>query len=289
MNLHELETQTSVTFSAGLRRDIFNLNQVDQNGPRLERVSRFLDIVRQKADITDYAEVISTNNFPTGAGIASSAAAFAALSLAASQAAGLNLGEAELSALARRGSGSACRSIPPGFVEWLPGNTDASSYAVAIAPPEHWDLVDCVAVIAEQEKQIGSTEGHQIADTSIFQNARVADAPRRLADCRTAIRNKDFDLLARTIEEDSTMMHAVMMTSHPALFYWEPASLSVMRSVPQWRKANLPVCFTLDAGPNVHVLCAQAASAEVKDRLEHIPGVSRVLVATPGGGAHLLR
>lgn len=288
MNLCELITRTRVSFDSDLKQDSLRLNNQNITGPALERVSQFLNIVRMRASIMTFAKVESTNNFPTGAGIASSAAAFSALALAAARATGLMLTEIELSALARRGSGSACRSVPGGFVEWLPGNDDRSSYAVSLASPDYWDLVDCIAIVADQEKKVGSTTGHALANSSLFQEARVSDTSRRLKVCRQAIIQRDFDLLAEIIEEDSTLMHAVMMTSHPSLFYWEPASLLIMKSVVQWRKENIPACFTLDAGPNVHVICPAEFSSIIEKKLNELQGVQLVLCSHPGGPAALV-
>ncbi len=285
MNLAGLEARTTVRFEAGLPQDAFTLNGAAQSGAALERVSRFLDVVRGLAHSDQRAAVESQNNFPTGAGIASSAAAFAALALAASTAAGLELDEAALSRLARRGSGSACRSVPAGFVEWHLGTEDGDSGAVSIAPPEHWALADCVAVVAAGEKPVGSTAGHALAGSSPLQGARVADAARRLELCRRAVLGRDFAALAEVVELDSNMMHAVMMTSQPALFYWRPASLTVMQAVGEWRRAGLGVCYTLDAGPNVHVLCAAAEAQAVSARLAELPGVRQVLTAGVGGAA----
>ena len=288
MNLDGLFARTRVIFRAELERDVLNLNKTPIYGKGLERVVMILDLVREMAHLGLPAEVVSENNFPTGAGIASSAAAFAALALAASRAAGLELAEPELSRLARRGSGSAARSIPAGFVEWEVGNRDADSYAVSIAPPDHWSLVDLVTIVQTGQKSVGSTEGHALAGESPFQSARVQDAPRRLNRCRNAILERDFDGLAQIIELDSNLMHAVMMTSTPPLFYWEPASLRLMKLIPQWRREGLPVCYTLDAGPNVHVICQVEVSDEVKRRLEQVRGVRAILRATPGGPAHLV-
>jgi diphosphomevalonate decarboxylase len=232
-----------------------------------------------------HAEVTSQNNFPTGAGIASSAAAFAALSIAASAALGLDLTEQELSRLARLGSGSACRSIPAGFTQWQAGSSHTDSYAFSIAPPEHWDLVDCIAIVAAAHKPVGSTAGHALAGTSPLQAGRLADASRRLEIARRAILEKDFSTLAEIVELDSNLMHAVMMTSSPALFYWEPATLTLMKSVQSWRQTGLPCCYTLDAGPNVHVITPAAHAPEVSARLGELPGVSQVLQAHPGGPA----
>ncbi|MGA2491114.1 MAG: diphosphomevalonate decarboxylase, partial [Anaerolineales bacterium] len=138
MNLEGLETRTSVTFNVLSQQDSLILNNQPITGAGLQRVSNFINLVRQMAGMNTPAEVTSESNFPTSAGIASSAAAFAALALAATQAACLDLSEADLSRLARRGSGSACRSIPAGFVEWQMGINDVDSYAFSIAPPGHW-------------------------------------------------------------------------------------------------------------------------------------------------------
>ena len=288
MNLDGLYTRTTVSFQHSLPFDELVINGHEVMGAGSDRVSHILDIIRGMANIHDRAEVMTENNFPSGAGIASSASAFAALALAGSKAAGLNLSEPELSRLARRGSGSASRSIPGGFVEWLAGTTDEDSFAFSIAPADHWQLVDCIAVVSASHKKTGSTEGHAIAPTSPLQAARVADTPRRLDLCRTAILNKDFDAFASIVELDSDIMHSVMMTSTPALHYWKPASLAVMNAVRQWRSEGLSACYTVDAGANVHVLCLDTESKTVNKRLREIDGVEDVLVAHAGGPAKII-
>jgi diphosphomevalonate decarboxylase len=288
MNLEGLYTRTTVSFQPSLRFDTLIIGGHEVTGNGLERVSHFLDIIRGMANIQEHAEVVSQNNFPSGTGIASSASAFAALALAGSQAAGLNLDERELSRLARQGSGSASRSIPGGFVEWQSGASDDDSFAFSIAEPGHWDLVDCVAIVSTAHKKTGSAEGHPLAETSLLQAARVADAPRRLEICRRAILERDFHAFASIVELDSDMMHAVMMTSTPALHYWKPASLEVMSCVRQWRSEGIPVCYTVDAGPNVHVICLATEAQRVEKRLREIQGVNNVLVARAGGPANVV-
>ncbi len=255
----------------------------------MKRTVEFLDLVRAMAGFTWYAEVTSENNFPTGAGIASSASGFAALCLAASRAAGLDLDEAGLSRLARRGSGSACRSIPGGFVEWLAGEDDQSSYAYSLAPAEHWHLADCVAIVSQEHKETGSAAGHTLAHTSPLQQARLSGAGQRLDACRSAILERDFNALAEISEFDSNLMHAVIMTQNPPLMYWQPATLAVMQAVTDWRKQGLGVFYTIDAGPNVHVICQAEDSQKTQRLLEQIPGVERVLAAGVGGPALLSR
>ena len=288
MNLDNLFTRTRVSFDPVLKSDELRLDGEIVSGLPHERVSKFLDHVRQMAGISDYARVESENNFPTGSGIASSASAFAALSLAASTAAGLQLGEKELSRLARRGSGSACRSVPGGFVEWRVGEDDASSYAFTIAPPGHWELHDCIAVVSHEHKDTGSSQGHLLANSSMLQSVRVGDTSRRLDICRQAILGRDFDAFADIVELDSNLMHAVMITSQPRLIYWQPATLAVMQAVWEWRNKGIPVCFTIDAGPNVHVLTPGEFSSSVITNLVQIPGVTKVLSAQPGGAVRLI-
>jgi diphosphomevalonate decarboxylase len=288
MNLDGLYTRTTVSFQPSLPYDELIINGHEVMGAGLDRISYLLDIIRGMADIPERAEVMSENNFPSGAGIASSASAFAALALAGSKAAGLQLREADLSRLARRGSGSASRSIPGGFVEWQAGTSDEDSFAFSIAVPDHWDLVDCVAIVSAAHKKIGSSEGHIVAHTSPLQAARVADAPRRLQICREAILKRDFNALASIVELDSDMMHSVMMTSRPALHYWKPASLDVMNCVRQWRMEGISVCYTVDAGPNVHVICPETEAHIVEKRLREVKGVQNVLVARPGGPAKIV-
>lgn len=287
MNLDGLTTRTTVSFQPSLPFDELIINGHEVTGPGLERVSRILDLIRGMANIQDRAEVMTENNFPSGAGIASSASAFAALALAGSKAAGLNLSERELSRLARRGSGSASRSIPGGFVEWQAGATDEDSFAFSIAPPNHWELVDLIAVVSAAHKKTGSTEGHAAAPTSPLQAARVEDAPRRLDLCRRAILEKDFNAFASIVELDSDMMHAVMMTSTPALHYWKPASLAVMEAVRTWRMDGLPVCYTVDAGANVHVITLESEAHIIEKNLRAIHGVHDVLAARAGNAARL--
>jgi len=289
MNLDALYTRTQVTYISTLPYDRLLLNGEEVTGSTLGRVSALLDRVRQVGRLEQYAEVTSENNFPMGAGIASSASAFAALTMAACAAAGIKLTESELSRLARTGSGSACRSIPGGFVEWQPGDHDEGSYAYSIAPPDHWDLVDCVAILSRSQKHTSSLEGHGLADTSPLQAARIADAPRRLEICRRAIWERNFQAFAEVVELDCNLMHAVMLTSTPMLIYWQPATLAVIHAVQDWRNRGVPVCYTIDAGPNVHVLCLSAYVDQVAGWLREIPGVEEVLVAQPGGPTRLFQ
>lgn len=301
LNLDACLTTTTVTFDPSLDADdvaiaLYDRSPERASGRPLERVVAQLDRLRAMAGVGTRAHVASANNFPSDAGIASSAAAFAALTLAGAAALGLELDERQLSLITRRsGSGSACRSIPTGYVEWhVPDGPfdiavwDAHSYATSLAPPEHWDLADVVAVVDAGAKKIGSAENHRLAATSAYFPARLAELPARLAATRAAIAQRDLELLGATMEADAVSMHAVCMTSNPPSFYWSGGTLEIIHAVRAWRDAGLQSYFTIDAGPNVHVICAAADRAEVADRLAALPAVRFTITNRPGPGARLV-
>lgn len=288
MTLGGLETHTTVIFDSQREKDRFELNGENISDHRFERVQRHLNLIRSLAKISSSAKVISHSNFPLDVGIASSASGFAALTVAASAAAGLNLSSIELSRIARRGSGSACRSIFGGFVEWYAAENDEGSFAEMIASPEHWDLTDLIALVERKPKIMGSSIGHLLAHTSPLQIARINDAPRRLILCREAIAQNDFSQLADIVEQDSNLMHSVMMTSTPPLFYWSPETLLIMHSIFNWRRNGLDVCYSVDAGSSVHCICTSRSSIEAEQRLRNLPGVLDIIRSQPGDSARLI-
>jgi len=288
MNLDGLSTVTTVAFLVEQETDEVIVDDAPAGDAALRRVTAHLDRVRALARTELRARVVSRNDFPAGAGLASSASAFAALTLAATAALGLTLSEDTLSTLARLGSGSACRSIPPGFVEWAVGDSHETSFAHSFAPPGHWSLCDCIAIVSTAHKAVGSAEGHARAPSSPLHRARVEGAAARVAVCRAAIMARDLPALGEATEADAVMMHAITMTSHPPIYYWTPATLRIIRAVVAWRAGGLPAYYTVDAGPNVHCLCEAANAAEVARRLEALPGVRQVRVARPGAGAVLV-
>ncbi|MGD8553750.1 MAG: diphosphomevalonate decarboxylase [Anaerolineales bacterium] len=288
MTLGGLETETSVTLLEPPSDDVFILNGTEQVGESLNRVSSFLSTVRTLAGREEAVRVVSRNSFPAGSGIASSAAAFSALALAASEAFSLHLSPVELSILARRGSGSAARSVFGGFVEMNTGKNDVEAFASPFLPPEHWQLHDWIAVVDKSHKSTGSSQGHALAETSPIQTARIKDTKRRMKLCQDALKNRDFEAFAEIVEQDSNLMHAVMLTSTPSLLYLLPASLQIMRSVKAWRKEGIEACFTIDAGPNVHVISTPEYADVVKQKLHEIEAVGEIIHAVPGRGARLI-
>jgi diphosphomevalonate decarboxylase len=287
MNLAALTTVTTVEFRPHLPADVVMIDDQPATGQALTRVVAHIDRVRAIAGIEDRASVFSRNDFPAGTGLASSASAFAALSLAATRAAGLDLDGAALSRLARLGSGSACRSVPAGFALWQ-GDDDASSYARQIAPPAHWNLQDVVAIVSHQHKAVGSYDGHALAVSSPFYAARLRAVPGMLDTVQTAVQKRDLPAMGMAVEADALAMHGVMMTSTPSLLYWQPATVAVLRAVRAWREDGLEVYFSLDAGPNVHCFCEPADAPQVEEGLRNLAGIQDVLVSGPGDGVRLV-
>ncbi|MBI3560083.1 diphosphomevalonate decarboxylase, partial [Candidatus Gottesmanbacteria bacterium] len=252
-----------------------------------ERIAHHLDRLRQRAGIKLYAKVVTKNSFPKGAGVASSASGFAALTVAAASALGLLLSEKELSIFSRLGSGSACRSIPDGFVEWRKGNNSLTSYARSLYPADYWDLRDILLIVEASQKKTGSTEGMNKARTSPFFARRLRDIPDRIKDVKRAIADKDLKRLGAAMEEDCIIIHAVAMTQKPPIFYWDGKTLDIIRSVYEWRSQGLPVYFTIDAGPNVHLICEAKDEKMVVEKAEEFAEVERIIINKPAQGARL--
>ena len=227
---------------------------------------------------------------PRGIGLASSAAAFAALALAASRAAGLALDPSGLSALARRGSGSAARSIFGGFVEWHRGERadGVDSFAEPLAPVDHWDLRTIVAITSTAPKAVSSRDGMLRTAASPFYPAWVAGAEADLAEARAAIRARDLEALGLVAEHSALKMHAAALAARPPLVYWRAATVECMHRVWALRTDGVAAFFTIDAGPQVKVLCAPEDAARVAAVLESVPGVERILECGPGRGAEVI-
>jgi len=290
ITLDRLWTRTEVRFETGLDADRITLNG-REDPKQLRRATACLDLLRSRAGLSTRARITSTNNFPTGAGLASSASGFAALVLAGDAALGLELSTAELSVLARRCSGSAARSIFGGYVEWARGERPDGEDSVArpILETDAWPLSVAVAITSMAEKAIGSTEGmNRTAETSPFQQAWIDTQEADLAEARAAIVARDFERLAVISEYSCLKMHALALAAKPGLLYWNAATVACMHRVRQLRAQGVPVFFTIDAGPQLKAVCEPAAAAAVAAALREVPGVLNVVETGLGGDAKLM-
>ncbi|NOZ13712.1 MAG: diphosphomevalonate decarboxylase [Acidobacteria bacterium] len=287
ITVDSLTTRTSVTFKDTKERDSLLMNGKAVSGKMLDKVSGFLNLVRNRAGIRQPASVETVNSFPTGAGLASSASGFAALALAASNAAGLNLSRHELSVLARQGSGSAARSVFGGFVEMNRGSRDDGEDAAAteLAAAAHWPLTVTVAVTDLNPKDTGSRDGMALSrETSPFYPNWVAGADADLAECRKAVLNRDFGKLADVSEFNCLKMHGVAMSSRPGLIYWNDTTVRLIHEARRMRNDGIPVFFTVDAGPQVKFISLPEAALTVKTRLDGMPGIKELFSCSLGEG-----
>lgn len=288
ITLDRIRTRTQVTFVAGAGADGVQLNGKTSESAR---VGAGLDLLRACAGVDWRAEVVSDNNFPTAAGLASSASGFAALMLAGAQALGLALPPGELSALARRCSGSAARSIFGGFVEWARGERadGRDSIAHPLLDRAEWPLAVAIAVTSVAAKSVSSTVGmRRTAATSPFQGAWVATQEADLAAARAAVAAHDFARLAEVSEHSCLKMHALALAARPGLIYWNGATVACMHRVRELRGQGMPAFFTVDAGPQVKAVCLPEALPAVAAALREVPGVLEVIECGLGAGAHLV-
>ena len=289
ITLDGLTTTTSVSFISELEEDEFLLG--GRVGPGMAgRVTGCLDLIRERAGIRTRAKVESDNDFPTAAGLASSASGFAALVTAADAALKTGIPRVELADLARRASGSAARSLFGGFVELslTPGGSNAAETRQILAPSD-WPLRVAVAVTETGPKEIGSTEGMVRTErTSPFYADWVNSSKEDLAEARSAIAGRDFDSLAEVSESSCLKMHAVMLSARPGLVYWNGATVEAIRKVRTLRADGVPVFFTVDAGPQVKAVCAPEAFDRVAAELASIEGVQQLLASGLGEGARVV-
>ena len=269
MNLSACTTTTTVEFSKK-----FSADSVSEDFDA-KRILNHVDRLRKIAGLEEKVKVITKNNFPKSAGIASSASGFAALTVATAAALGLKLSEKELSGLARLGSGSACRSIPDGFVKW------EGEYAWSLYPPDYWDIRDILVIVDANTKKISSSAGHDNVNTSPFFARRLDAIPKRIARLELALHTKNFRQFGETIEEDCLDMHHVMQTQTPPLYYWNNDTVKIMELI---KKRTVPAYFTIDAGPNVHVMCEAKDEKRVGEYIKNW----KIIVNKPSEGAHLI-
>lgn len=282
-----LPTATSVRFRdvggrEDARGDSVRIDGREQSGEPARRVSHVLDLVRRMAGIDARADVESRTCVPIAAGLASSAAGFAALAASASRAAGLRLTSRELSRLARRGSGSAARSVIGGFALWHAGS-DRASFAEPV--PSRVDMSAVVVLVDDSPKPIGSRQAMRATvATSPLYEAWARASAGDLAEALAGLASGDVERVGRAAEANSFGMHAAMLAARPAIVYWREGTLTALRAVRAAREAGLSAWASIDAGPNVVAFAPSAEDRRVADFLrERLPG-ARVSVHRAGPG-----
>jgi diphosphomevalonate decarboxylase len=290
LSLAALVTETRVEFDPALGADLIELEGKPAGATEAGRVTRFLDLVRERAAIATRARVTSHNRFPTASGLASSASGFAALAVAATRAAGLELPPRDLSLLARRGSGSAARSIFGGFVRMHAGDSDESSYAEPITS----SLIDrvrmVIAIVGGGAPKLHTSRDamDHTAATSPFYQAWLDTVPRDLAAAETALATRNLEALGEVTEANALAMHASAIAARPTVIYWKPATLALLTAVRTLRQNGRAAWATMDAGPHVKVLTTVDDADHIARALANVEGVTATTISGPGGPAYVV-
>ena len=285
LTLNEFYTTTTVNFDNHLTSDLVAIDQQTLSKKEAKKVVHVLDIVRQLSGIKAFARVESINHVPTAAGLASSASAFAALAGAASAAAGLNLSGRDLSRLARRGSGSATRSIYGGLVEWQKGTDDTSSFAQPILENVDFPIEMLAVLVDTKKKKVSSRSGMQSSvETSPYYDAWRQVVANDMVAIKQAIKAKDIDQIGHIAEENALRMHALTFSADPGFTYFNGETLTIIKAVEDLRNQGINCYYTMDAGPNVKVIYDRENRSKIVEKLSNIVGPERLVVSQPGPG-----
>lgn len=288
VTLAPLSVTTTVEFRTGA--DEVELNGKPAQGSERDRVVQVLDVLRKGTDLGP-ARVVSRGDFPASAGLASSAAGFAALAVAARAAAGLPRDTRAESILARLGSGSACRSVQGGVCIWRRGSAadGGDSFAEQLVDERHWpELRLVVAIVSREEKDVKSRDGMRLTvESSPYYPAWAKDAEAEIDRASALVRSRDLEQLGELSERNAWRMHATALAADPPLCYLKPATLELILRLKEERKGGTPVWFTLDAGPNP-VLLTDAAHEERAVELAKACGAREVVRCHPGGDARVI-
>lgn len=283
LTLDAFYADTRVTFSDTFTTDRFYLNGTLQSESETAKISRFLDLFRQETQTNLKAEVSSYNHVPTAAGLASSASAFAALAGACREALQLDWSDAKLSTFARRGSGSATRSIFEGFVEWNKGTGSDDSLAIPI-DNANWDIGMLVIAINKGPKKISSRAGmQQTIATSPFYNDWVKQSEKDIVAIKEAITKRDLQTIGQIAEANAMRMHATTLAADPPFTYFEPDTLRAIAAVQALREKGYTAYYTIDAGPNVKIICPASGMKKIKQELLNTFTPEQIISSLPGG------
>lgn len=282
--LSGLKTETTMELlDSGHDHFVLDGNKPDEHTAK--RLKQYLNYWRTQNLIQGHFSIDSRNLFPTGAGLASSSSGYAALAKALSLFSSRKISDTKLSRMARIGSGSAARSITGGLSAFPVGKDPAAR--LLLMPDEvPWGMV--VAVVMRGEKEIGSSRGMELSrKTSPYYQSWVERAHKDFKAMLTAIKKKDLNRIGEICEGNTLAMHACMMSTKPALIYWNHATVEIINTVRRWRTRGLEAYFTIDAGPNVMIMAKREDLKSIAARVRRISGVISANISLPAGGAEI--
>ena len=258
-------SHTTVEFDR-FKKDTASVDGKQLAGRELERVVFVVDEVRRRSGLDLKFMMVSKNNFMSNVGLGASASGFAALAVAASKAAGLRLSLEKMSVIARRGAGSATRSVTGGFSRWRAGFEDEESYSYQIAS-EDLQMGIVVALIPAFKF---TENAHKAVLTSPFFHSRLAFVHGALAEMENAIRKRNIEKIGILAERDSLILHGITMTSIDEMMLWRPETVKVILEVKKMRSEGLPAFFSIDTGATVYVNTKPKHVREIEGRIKDL-------------------
>lgn len=287
LTLDKFYTITEVEKIDG-QKDIFYLDDQLQDEKETSKMTSFVNLFRNLSNDNSRVKITSNNHFPTAAGLASSASGFAALAGALDQVFETKLSKRQLSQMARRGSGSASRSIYGGLVQWHRGDSDDNSYAEKI-DEANWDIGMIAVVINKKKKKVLSRAGmKQTVETCPFYDSWVKTAEEDIEKMQNAIKEQDINKVGQIAEFSALKMHATMMATKPSIIYMEEKSLQVIDVVKELRQEGLTCYFTMDAGPNVKIITDSKNKDQIIARIKEVISEDRIIYSGPGQDLEIL-
>ncbi|MGB9701747.1 MAG: diphosphomevalonate decarboxylase [Candidatus Kapaibacteriota bacterium] len=290
ITLDELSTITEVYINK-ISNDEFIINNKKANEREQQKISKFLDYFRARSSKKYYLKIKTTNNFPTAAGLASSASGYAALTYAANHIFDLNLSAKELTQYARLGSGSAARSIFGGYVELHKGELESGEdcFAEQILAPDQFPLKVIVAITDETPKKTSSRDGMKLSQqTSPFFQSFVETSEQDISFMKQAIKSRDFYMMSEIAQQSCIKMHSVMMTTKEPLFYWNSKTFSIIEFVLKFQKEKYPIFFTIDAGPQVKIVTLPGEEKNIIEKLTKLNVIQQHFVIGLGNGTEII-
>ncbi|MGI0036947.1 MAG: diphosphomevalonate decarboxylase [Nitrososphaera sp.] len=269
----------------GLDRDRVIIDGQEDKGEIYSDLVGHLDAMRKLTHFKQKLIVSTKTTFPIGSGLAGSAAAASALAEAFAGLVKDELGKEKISLLARRGSGSAARSVLGGFVKLATGS-DEQSIAIQISDENHWDLRNVIAVVDPGLKKIKSRDGMRMSTRTCppdIYSGFVAAADDHVQDAQDAILSRDLAKIGEVYEFDNAFFREVCMNTEPVLDYWSKSTADVFNMVTELRSEGMAIYAGTDAGPNVHILCEPRDTAKLVSSLGKLQGVREIIHAGPGG------
>lgn len=288
---HPLDYIVSLKTMRSSERDKVIIDRIEDKGEIYSHFVHHLDAMRRYTGFREKVEVTARTSFPVGSGLAGSAASASALAEAFAGLIGKTSDTRLKSIMARRGSGSASRSVFGGFVMWQKGNSDDSSYAKQLFDENHWDLRNVIAMVSSNPKKIRSIDGMQLSKKSCpeqIYSGFVSVADPHIEQISAALSARDIAKLGASYEEENYLFRQVCLKTMPPLDYWMKGTHDILDKVANLRKDGIPAYAGTDAGPNVHIFTVPKYVERVIRTIQEVEGVLEIIHCRVGEGSHLI-